>query len=80
MTFKDIQERLTKCELTLEKLRNSPQSNTNNIDIAQATKKLEVLKESFKPQPKVDAIVLKFTPHKTNKIRKKNFKATFLGA
>jgi len=36
-------------------------------------KKLEVLKESFKPQPKVDAIVLKFTPHKTNKIRKKNF-------
>ena len=44
MTFKDIQERLTKCELTLEKLRNSPQSNTNNIDIAQATKKLEVLK------------------------------------
>ena len=36
-------------------------------------KKLEVLKESFKPQPKVDAIVLKFTPHKTNKISKKNF-------
>ena len=36
-------------------------------------KKLEVLKESFKPQPKVDAIVLKFTPHKTNKIRKENF-------
>ena len=36
-------------------------------------KKLEVLKESFKPQPKVDAIVLKFTPHKTKKISKKNF-------
>ena len=36
-------------------------------------KKLEVFKESFKPQPKVDAIVLKFTPHKTNKISKKNF-------
>jgi len=36
-------------------------------------KKLEVLKESFKPQPKVDAIVLKFTSHKTNKISKKNF-------
>ena len=50
MTFKDIQERLTKCELTLEKLRNSPQSNTNNIDIAQATKKLEVLKESLQKQ------------------------------
>jgi len=50
MTFKDIQERLTKCELTLEKLRNSPKSNTNNIDIAQATKKLEVLKESLQKQ------------------------------
>ena len=50
MTFKDIQERLTKCELTLEKLRNSPQSNTTNIDIAQTTKKLEVLKESLQKQ------------------------------
>ena len=58
MTFKDIQERLTKCELTLEKLRNSPQSNTNNIDIAQATKKLEVLKESLQKQ--LLEVLLKF--------------------
>ena len=37
-------------------------------------KKLEVSKEDFSPKPKVDAVVLKFIPHKKNKIKKQNLK------
>ena len=36
-------------------------------------KKLSVSKNNFFPIPKVDAMVLKFTPHKINKIKKNNF-------
>ena len=36
--------------------------------------KIFVDKQNFFPQPKVDALVLKFTPHKKNKINKKNYK------
>ena len=36
-------------------------------------KKLLVSKNNFFPIPKVDAMVLKFTPHKINKIKKDNF-------
>ncbi len=36
-------------------------------------KKLLVSKNNFFPIPKVDAMVLKFTPHKINKIKKGNF-------
>ena len=36
-------------------------------------KKVIVSKNSFFPIPKVDAVVLKFIPHKKNKIKKKNF-------
>jgi len=45
-------------------------------------KKIDVNKENFYPIPKVDATVLKFTPHKTNKIKKDDFskleKITFI--
>ena len=36
-------------------------------------KKILVSKNNFFPIPKVDAMVLKFTPHKINKIKKNNF-------
>lgn len=36
--------------------------------------KILVAKQNFFPKPKVDALVLKFTPHKKNKINKKNYK------
>ena len=36
-------------------------------------KKIHVNKANFDPVPKVDAQVLKFTPHKINKIRKEDF-------
>ena len=37
-------------------------------------KKFLVSKNNFFPIPKVDAIVLNFTPHKVNKVKKNNFK------
>ena len=36
-------------------------------------KKIYVDKENFNPEPKVDAQVLQFTPHKINKIRQEDF-------
>ena len=36
-------------------------------------KKIEVKKDDFYPIPKVDAVVLNFSPHKKNKIYEKNF-------
>ena len=36
-------------------------------------KKLHVNKENFNPIPKIDTIVLQFTPHKKNKIKKEEF-------
>jgi len=36
-------------------------------------KKIDINKENFYPIPKVDATVLKFTPHKKNKIKKNDF-------
>ena len=47
MTFTEIQERLAKCELTLEKLKNSSSSNNNSMKIADVTNKIKVLKESL---------------------------------
>ena len=48
MTYKEIQERLSKCELTLEKIKAGSYQNTSNID--KTTKKLEVLRESLQKQ------------------------------
>ena len=48
MTYQELKERLTKCELTLEKIKDGSYKNTSNID--KTTKKLEVLRESLQKQ------------------------------
>ena len=50
MTYKEIQERLSKCELTLEKIKDGSYKNSDNVDISQTTKKLEILRESLQKQ------------------------------
>ena len=45
MTYQEIKDRLSKCELTLEKLRNGAKSNTP--EVKKEIKKLTVLKESY---------------------------------
>ena len=44
MTYQEIKERLSKCELTLEKLKNS---SYNSTDVKQKTEKLKILRESY---------------------------------
>ena len=44
MTYQEIKDRLTKCELTLEKIKNGKYSGN---DVAEKTKQLTVLKESY---------------------------------
>jgi len=48
MTYKEIKERLSKCESTLEKIKNGSYNKAENIQ--QTTKKLEVLRESLQKQ------------------------------
>ena len=48
MTYKEIKERLSKCESTLEKIKNGSYNKAENIE--QTTKKLEVLRESLQKQ------------------------------
>ena len=50
MTYKEIKERLSKCELTLEKIKNGSYNSKNVKDIKTTTSKLEVLKESLLKQ------------------------------
>ena len=47
MTYQEIKERLTKCELTLEKIKDGQYTGKN---IAQKTEQLTVLKESLQKQ------------------------------
>ena len=44
MTYQQIKERLTKCELTLEKIKDGSYKGN---DIAEKTAKLELIKESY---------------------------------
>ena len=50
MTYKEIQSRLAKCELKLEKLKNGSSKSIDKINLADTTSKLEVLKESLQKQ------------------------------
>ena len=45
MTYQEIRDRLSKCELTLEKLKNG--KNSENIEVQKKIKKLSVLRESY---------------------------------
>jgi len=49
MTYQEIKDRLSKCELTLEKLKNGS-NNIDKADLVNKTKKLEILKESLQKQ------------------------------
>lgn len=52
MTYKEIQDRLTKCEQTLTLLKNGNYNNTQKVDVQATTTKLEVLRESLQNQLK----------------------------
>ena len=50
MTYKEIKERLTKCESTLEKIQDGSYKDTTKVDIKQTTSKLHILRESLQKQ------------------------------
>jgi len=52
MTYQEIKDRLSKCELTLEKLKNGSHKNIDSINVKETTQKLEVLRESLQKQLK----------------------------
>jgi len=52
MTYQEIKDRLSKCELTLEKLKNGSNKNIDSINVKETTQKLEVLRESLQKQLK----------------------------
>ena len=47
MTYQEIKDRLSQCELTLEKIKDGTYKNNNSINVKETTKKLEVLRESL---------------------------------
>lgn len=47
MTYQEIKDRLSKCELALSKIKNGTHSNTASIDLIKTKETLEVLKESL---------------------------------
>ena len=50
MTYQEIKDRLSKCELTLEKIKDGTYKNMNSNSVVETTKKLEVLRESLQKQ------------------------------
>lgn len=50
MTYQEIKDRLTKCENTLNLIKNGQFKSTEKVDIKETTKKLEVLRESLQKQ------------------------------
>lgn len=50
MTYKEIKNRLSKCELTLEKIKNGSYNNLSKSELSAKTDKLQVLKESLQKQ------------------------------
>ena len=50
MTYKEIQDRLTKCEQTLTLLKNGNYNKNKEVDVQATTKKLQVLRESLQKQ------------------------------
>ena len=49
MTYQELKDRLSKCELTLEKIKNGTYSKSNK-DLNQTVEKLTILKESLQKQ------------------------------
>ena len=50
MTYQEIKERLTKCENTLESLKNGSYKNNTSINVKETAQKLEMLRESLQSQ------------------------------
>ena len=50
MTYQEIKDRLTKCENTLNLIKNGQYKSVKKVDIEETTKKLEVLRESLQKQ------------------------------
>ena len=50
MTYEEIKDRLTKCENTLNLLKNGQYNNKQKVDLRETQKKLEVLRESLQKQ------------------------------
>ena len=47
MTYKELKDRLSKCEFALKTIKDGTHKNINSIDIQQTTEKLNILKESL---------------------------------
>jgi len=47
MTYKEIKNRLTKCELALSKIKDGTYSSTTSLDLEPTKQRLEILKESY---------------------------------
>ena len=52
MTYEELKNRLSKCELSLEKIKNGTVNLSNTEDFAGKKKKLQILKESLTKQIK----------------------------
>jgi len=50
MTYQEVKDRLSKCELTLEKLKNGSYKAPKNINVKETAKQLELLRESLQKQ------------------------------
>jgi hypothetical protein len=52
MTYQEIKDRLSKCEVTLEKIKDGTYTKVDSANIKETTSKLEVLRESLQKQLK----------------------------
>ena len=52
MTYKELNDRLSKCQLTLEKIKDGTYTPSKSQNIAKTAKNLELLKESLIKQLK----------------------------
>lgn len=50
MTYKEIKDRLSQCELTLEKIQNGTYNKNTTLDVKETKHKLTVLRESLQKQ------------------------------
>mgnify|MGYP004193686329 CR=1 FL=1 len=53
MTYQEIKDRLSKCELALTRIKNGDKNSYKSADLENTTKKLEMLKEVFQKQLKL---------------------------
>ena len=47
MTYKELKDRLSKCEFALKTIKNGTHRDINSLDVKQTTEKLNILKESL---------------------------------